>query len=531
MILMVKKKVSGERNRMITFTCPLFFEVTSTTYAGTTQNYSYDNDGLLLTSGAYTVTRDAQNAYTTNLTDGTVNQNRTYNSYGELITKVEDNSFTYEITQRDNAGAITQKVETLNGTSNTYNYTFDNMGRLTQVKKDDVVVESYTYDNNGNRVSATVNGTTTTASYTLDDQLEVYGDNTYHYDDDGYLDEKTTPDGTTTYSYGTLGELRGVVTPTKTIEYLYNANNQRVAKKEDGQIVEKYLWADLTTLLAIYDKDDNLIQRFKYADNRMPISMTSNGQKYYLHYDQVGTLKAVTDTTHNIIKEISYDTYGNILSDSNPSFKVPFGFAGGLYDSDTKLTRFGYRDYDAYTGKWTAKDPIDFGGGDSNFYGYVLGDPVDFVDSQGLFLANAIGAIIGFGYELNNQLNNGTLGWNWHSIGRLAVATGTGALGGFGSTILRAVVFGAVAGATNNAYQQLESNSCKDFDYDALARSVAYGGAGGLVGYGGGKIGNILYRPTSGGVIGSPLRNPPRTNYGEHGSAIGAVVGGIIGNQ
>jgi len=54
-------------------------------------------------------------------------------------------------------------------------------------------------------------------------------------------------------------------------------------------------------------------------------------------------------------------------------------------DSDTKLTRFGYRDYDAYTGKWTAKDPIGFAGGDSNLYGYVLGDPVGLVDPMGLF--------------------------------------------------------------------------------------------------------------------------------------------------
>ena len=57
---------------------------------------------------------------------------------------------------------------------------------------------------------------------------------------------------------------------------------------------------------------------------------------------------------------------------------------GGLYDADTKLTRFGYRDYDAYTGKWTAKDPIGFGGGDSNLYGYVLGDPVGGFDANGL---------------------------------------------------------------------------------------------------------------------------------------------------
>ena len=68
------------------------------------------------------------------------------------------------------------------------------------------------------------------------------------------------------------------------ITYQHNALNQRVAKLVNGQVVEKYLWKDLTTLLAIYDKDDNLKQRFEYADQRMPISMTSNGQKYYLHY-------------------------------------------------------------------------------------------------------------------------------------------------------------------------------------------------------------------------------------------------------
>jgi RHS repeat-associated protein len=118
----------------------------------------------------------------------------------------------------------------------------------------------------------------------------------------------------------------------------------------------------------------------------MPVAMTdSNGTKYYLHYDQVGSLRAITDTNHNIVKVITYDTYGNILTDTNPSFAIPFGFAGGLYDADTKLTRFGYRDYDAYTGKWTAKDPIGFSGGDSNLYGYVLGDPVNFVDPRGEF--------------------------------------------------------------------------------------------------------------------------------------------------
>ena len=116
----------------------------------------------------------------------------------------------------------------------------------------------------------------------------------------------------------------------------------------------------------------------------MPTSMTTNNETYYLHYDQVGTLRAVTDENHNIIKEITYDTFGNILQDTNRELKVPFGFACGLHDRDTNLVHFGYREYDPLTGKWTAKDPIDFSGGDSNLYGYVLGDPVGFVDSDGL---------------------------------------------------------------------------------------------------------------------------------------------------
>jgi RHS repeat-associated protein len=79
----------------------------------------------------------------------------------------------------------------------------------------------------------------------------------------------------------------------------------------------------------------------------------------------------------------TYDEWGRVLLDTNPGFQ-PFGFAGGLYDRDTGLVRFGARDYDPETGRWTVKDPIGFGGGDSNFYGYVLNNPINRVDPQGL---------------------------------------------------------------------------------------------------------------------------------------------------
>jgi len=80
---------------------------------------------------------------------------------------------------------------------------------------------------------------------------------------------------------------------------------------------------------------------------------------------------------------MDYDVWGRVTSDSNPGFQ-PFGFAGGLYDPHTGLVRFGARDYDPETGRWTSKDPILFEGGDSNLYGYVLGDPVNALDKTGL---------------------------------------------------------------------------------------------------------------------------------------------------
>ena len=85
----------------------------------------------------------------------------------------------------------------------------------------------------------------------------------------------------------------------------------------------------------------------------------------------------------SIAQRIDYDTWGNIVNDTNPGFQ-PFGFAGGIYDQHTNLIRFGARDYDAETGRWVAKDPIRFAGGDTNLYGYVINDPVNFIDPFGL---------------------------------------------------------------------------------------------------------------------------------------------------
>jgi RHS repeat-associated protein len=173
------------------------------------------------------------------------------------------------------------------------------------------------------------------------------------------------------------------------VEYVVDARNRRVGKKVDGQMVQGFLYQGQLAPVAELDGSGNVVSRFVYATHaNVPEYMEKGGKTYRIITDQVGSVRLVVDAaTGEVAQRLNYDEFGNVLEDTNPGFQ-PFGFAGGLYDPNTKLTRFGTRDYDAETGRWTAKDPIGFAGGDSNLYAYVLNDPINFADPSGL-LVNA----------------------------------------------------------------------------------------------------------------------------------------------
>jgi RHS repeat-associated protein len=110
----------------------------------------------------------------------------------------------------------------------------------------------------------------------------------------------------------------------------------------------------------------------------------TDGTVYRFITDHLGSVRLVVNAeTGQVVQRMDYDAFGRVLQDTAPGFQ-PFAFAGGLYDDDTGLVRFGARDYDAYTGRWTAKDPILFGGRQANLYAYVRNDPVNFFDPLGL---------------------------------------------------------------------------------------------------------------------------------------------------
>jgi RHS repeat-associated protein len=127
-----------------------------------------------------------------------------------------------------------------------------------------------------------------------------------------------------------------------------------------------------------------MVSQFVYGTKvNVPDYMIKGGTTYKIITDQLGSPRLVVNADTGVIaQQLDYDEFGLITQDTNPGFQ-PFGFAGGLVDNQTGLTRFGARDYDAHAGRWTSKDPIRFAGGDSNIYGYVFSDPVNFIDPNG----------------------------------------------------------------------------------------------------------------------------------------------------
>ncbi len=229
---------------------------------------------------------------------------------------------------------------------------------------------------------------TVTGSYDAQDRLLAYGEATYTYTANGELQTKTTPAGTTTYQYDVVGNLLSVTLPNGTsIDYVIDGRNRRIGKKVNGALVQGFLYRDQLKPVAELDGTGAVVGRFVYGSSPLvPDYVIKGGVTYRILSDHLGSPRLVVDTaTGAVVQRLDYDEFGQVTLDTNPGFQ-PFGFAGGLYDLHTRLTRFGARDYDAETGRWTAKDPIDFNGGDTNLYGYAVNDPINLVDPSGLRL-------------------------------------------------------------------------------------------------------------------------------------------------
>jgi len=250
-----------------------------------------------------------------------------------------------------------------------------------------VLVAHYEYDANGNRMSVTRGAFTTSYSYDDQDRLLSAGDVSYAYDQAGALQTRTQAGQSTGYRYDALGNLTAVDLPDgRHVTYTLDALGRRIERKVDGTLTQAFLYAPETQgPVAQLNAAGEIVSRFVYATSAsVPDYFTRGGHSYQIIRDDLGSPRLVLDTqSGQVAEQLDYDEYGRTLTDTNPALQ-PFGYAGGLKDTDTGLVHFAARDYDPEVGRWTTKDPIGLQGGDTDLYAYAGGDPINNTDPTGL---------------------------------------------------------------------------------------------------------------------------------------------------
>jgi RHS repeat-associated protein len=458
------------------------FALTSLGVDGSTVSFAYDPDGLLTQAGALALTYSPRNLLVTGSTLGNLSDSWGYDGFGAPITytvgynesggptSLYAASYGY-----DALGRVITQTETLEGTPVTTTYQYDGDGRLTSVATNGTPTASYIYDANGNRLTATdASNVMTSGTYNARDELTAYGATRYAYSPTGDLLTKSTGALTTTYAYDGFDHLQSVTLPNgMVISYLIDGLGRRVGKLVNGTLTQGFLYQSGWRPVAELDGSGKVISRFVYGPRlTAPEYFVQGGVTYRIITDRRGSVRLVVNAaTGEVAEQIDYDPFGNVLKDTNPGFQ-PFGFAGGLYDSDTGLVHFGAREYDPTVGRWTTPDPQLFAGGDTNLYTYVRNDPVNLVDPTG-----------------SNGAAGGAEGWFMDTLTDAVTEVGSGA---------------ARSGPENQIKQNLESLGA-DPEYAEAIASMLNDGISGAAG---------------GAVTGS--------EFGPGGSLLGAGIGTIV---
>jgi RHS repeat-associated protein len=134
----------------------------------------------------------------------------------------------------------------------------------------------------------------------------------------------------------------------------------------------------------------------------MTATTVAEPKMYDVHSDHRGAPVMLTDETGAKVWEATYDPFGVAIVNEDPdnngqTVEMNLRLPGQYYDKETGTYYNYYRDYDPNTGRYIQSDPIGLGGG-LNTYGYVGGNPINYVDPTGEFaLGLGIRAIIAVG--------------------------------------------------------------------------------------------------------------------------------------
>jgi RHS repeat-associated protein len=449
--------------------------VTSTTSgAGDTVGYTYDLAGnpVVQTYAGLTVTHvfDAADRMTS-VSDGLGDVTTFgYDADGNLTTEAYPNgvvaTYAYDAADRPSSIADTEAAATV--------------ASFTYARTADELVSNATETTPTAAVSSTTLGPTTTTSstygYSTLQRITSANGGTYSYDATGNLTAgagatlgydaagevtsltqpaATGGTATTTFGYDSRGDRTSVTTggPTSSTttltydqagrltsygsgaSYVYNGDGLRMAKhvgtSTAGLVTSDFVWDTVTTNVPLVLFDT--VNTYVYGPGGRPVEQLNAAAPLYLHQDQLGSTRLLTDPTGHVVATASYDVYGNPTSRSG-SVVTPLGFAGQYTDLESGLIYLRARYYDPATSQFLTVDP--------KFsttlaaYSYAGDDPVNAFDPLGLDWWNP------FSWSKDT----------WKTIGK--VAAGVGIVAGAAALCAATACIGdiaAAAGATTLA--------------------------------------------------------------------------------
>jgi RHS repeat-associated protein len=412
----------GERTSMTdgtgtsTWTWDALGDMTSSTNgAGEAVSYAYDLDGdetqIAYPDSTGTVTRtfDA-NGNLTSVSDWFGQTSTfTYDADGNLVSETvgsspsETDTFTYDAdnSMTGQSGSATGTIsytrnanEQLTGTdasSATTSFGYNSLGELTGSSTGSA--GTYAYDAAGD-VVAQPNGTT--LAYDTADELcwssstggtgscasAPSGATTYTYSSSGDRTSTNSTAGTTTYTYNEANELTGYTSPGGvSTAYAYDGDGM-LATETTGTAATTFAYDESSGAPAIIGDSTNW-----YIDGpgglaleQIPVAGDASST-LWLHHDQLGSTVAVTSDSGTVVDVVTYDPYGNVLTESSPG-TTPVGYAGAYTDAESGLVYLVHRWYDPVTGQFLTVDPDV---AETNTpYVYVGDDPLDGTDPLGM---------------------------------------------------------------------------------------------------------------------------------------------------
>ena len=147
-----------------------------------------------------------------------------------------------------------------------------------------------------------------------------------------------------------------------------------------------------------------MLTRYVYDDYGVLVAFVRVGSPsstFYVASDLTGTPRLVASSEGTTVKAVEVDAFGRVESDSAPTFALPIGFAGGIADELTGFVRFGFRDYDPETGRFTTRDPALFATDQLHLFAYAGSDPINRRDPTGLVsFGFSAYAVVGGGAKL-----------------------------------------------------------------------------------------------------------------------------------